>query len=149
MDDRQWYLLLSGLRVQAEPVDVEDLVWALSEDGRNHKATIMEERKYCIEPAPLSDGLHDQVFATNHVGSPDRALWKPRTMFPRRAPVFQFQINRRSSNLSLPQVIILRKSPHISCLLFPVEGYWEASKRRTPPVGSVRTGTLQGRLVSI
>jgi len=61
-------------------------------------------------------------------------------MFTRRMPVFQFQINRRSSNLSLLQVIMPRKSPDISRLLFPVEGYWEASKRRTPPLAERECG---------
>ena len=47
-----------------------------------------------------------------------------------------------------------RKSPLISCLLYPEEGYWEASKWRTPPlaerecgwpVDSARTSTLHGK----
>ena len=56
-DDRHmWYLLLPRLRARAEPVDVqEDLGGVLSEDGRNHKVAIIEERKHGIEPAPHSD----------------------------------------------------------------------------------------------
>jgi len=46
-------LLLSRLRVRAEPVDVEhDLTQALSEDCRNHEVAIIEEQKYGIEPIP-------------------------------------------------------------------------------------------------
>jgi len=60
-DHRRWYLLLSRLRARAEPVDVQhDLARALSEDRRDHKVAIVEERKYGIEPAPHSDRLRDQ-----------------------------------------------------------------------------------------
>ena len=108
----------------------EELARALSEDRRVHKAAIVEERRYRIESAPYSDRLHDQAFA-NQVCSPDRALWRARTMFTRRMPVFQFQtvVQLVASPGDTP-----RKSPRISCLLFPVGGYWEPSKRRLPPL---------------
>jgi hypothetical protein len=79
-------------------------------------------------------------------------------MFTCRTPVFQFHINRRSSNLSLLHVTMPRKSPHISCLLFPRDGYWAASKRRTPslaeracgwPVDNARTSTLHDKKKAI
>jgi hypothetical protein len=61
-------------------------------------------------------------------------------MFTWKTPVFQFQINNRSSSLSLLHATMPRKSPHISCLLFPWEGHWEASKRRTPSLAERACG---------
>jgi hypothetical protein len=61
-------------------------------------------------------------------------------MFTWKTPVFQFQINNRSSSLSPLHVIMPRKSPHISCLLFPREGYWEAPNRRTPSLAESACG---------
>ena len=67
-------------------------------------------------------------------------------------PIFQFQINSLSSSASLLQVVMPRKSPQNSCLLFPNEGHREPSRRRTPPlaesgggwpVDRVHTSTLQ------
>ena len=50
-DRRWWYLLLSRLRARAEQVGIqEDLAQALSEESRNHKVAIIEERKHGIEP---------------------------------------------------------------------------------------------------
>jgi len=69
-------VVLAAVQTEGKPVDVqEDLAQELSENRRNHKVAIIEERNHGIEPAPRSDRLRDQAFA-NQGGSPDRDLWR-------------------------------------------------------------------------
>ena len=62
-DDHQWwYLLLFRLRARAEPVNVqEDLVRALSKDGRNHKVATIEERNTGSNQFPTQIGCAIKV----------------------------------------------------------------------------------------